>query len=180
MNKIIIFTAILGFAAAAPGVYLSHGHEETHYHVPVVHTVSSPSKTTITKTSNEVNHGGQHVVHVPTKVHYVHEPVHYVHQEPVHTLVHAPVHVEHKHIEPAKSSQYFKLENTQYETKKVITPVVHKVVTPVVSVAPVVHAVHAPVVSHVRSGDSAVSHHSSTVHETVHEVKHLPVYSYHH
>ncbi|KAJ2939027.1 hypothetical protein O0L34_g19005 [Tuta absoluta] len=177
MNKIIIFAAILGFAAAAPGLYLTHDHE-THYHsVPVVHTVSSPSKTTITKTSNEVNHGGHHVVHVPTKVHYVHEPVHYVHHEPVHALVH----VEHKHVEPAKSSQYFKLENTQYKTEKVITPVVHKVVTPVVSVAPVVHAVHAPVVSHIaRSGDSAVSHHSSTVHETVHEVKHLPVHSYYH
>lgn len=95
------------------------------------------SKTTITKNSQLVNHGGHKVVHVP------------VHHELQGHLVAAPVSY-HK----ATSSQFFKLDNTHVD---------------------VPHVQFAKVS---RSGDSAVSHHSSTVHET--EVKTLPLYTLHH
>ncbi|XP_075976261.1 uncharacterized protein LOC142976656 [Anticarsia gemmatalis] len=188
MQNIIIVSAILACAAAAPGylyaaepaVYhtvpltskstytqssqvVDHGSTFVHtpvvhapvVHAPVVHTAVVPvaqSKTTITKADQVVNHGGSAVLH----------PVHAYDVMPVHGLYHVPS------------------KSTITKSNQVVnhggTAVVHAV--PVVH-APVVHApvVHAPVVYHssplvtVKTGDSAITHHSSTVHETVPVVK---------
>lgn len=109
-----------------------------------------------------VNHGGTTVLHAP--VYHAYQPVMYSELAPLKTTVTKSNHV----VNHGGST------------------LVHAPVLPVVH-APIVHApvVHSsvyyssPVVS-VKSGDSATSHQSSTVHETVPVVNHLPLYALHH
>lgn len=117
-------------------------HEPVHIAHVATHVVPAKTKTTITKNSQLVNHGGHKIVHVP---------VH--HEIKEHIVASVPVHYHDYHS--AHSSQFFKLDNTHAE---------------------IPHVEFAKS----RSGDSAVSHHSSTVHETVAEVKSLPLYTLHH
>ncbi|XP_063374475.1 uncharacterized protein LOC134662134 [Cydia amplana] len=183
MQFLVLF-AVLACAAAGP-LYVT---DDVHY--------TLPSKTTITKSSVAVNHGGEVVASVP--VHSVPvvpaHPIHILHAEPkkttvtksnlsinhgsthlVHTvpLVHAsPVHI--LHAEPKKTTvTKSQLSVNHGGTHVVHAPVVHTtsvlvhavpVKTHVHHVQPV-HAVHSsPVLG--RVGDSAISHHSSTVHKT--------------
>lgn len=147
------------------------------------------SKTTVTKNAQLVNHGGHEIHTIP-----------YVHQ-PVHTVIHEPVHIAHvaTHVVPVETKTTI-TKNSQLVNhgghKIVHVPVHHEVQEHIVASAPVEYHsatssqffkldnTHAGV-PHVefgksRSGDSAVSHHSSTVHETVAELKSLPLYTFHH
>ncbi|CAB3227465.1 unnamed protein product [Arctia plantaginis] len=133
---------------------IDHGSTFVHapvvHHVPLVHT-----KTTLTKANQVVNHGGSAVFH----------PVNTYEVMPVHGIYHVP-----SKTTVTKSSQVVNHGGTA---------VVH---------APVAHAtvVHTPVVYHssplvtLKTGDSAISHQSSTVHETVPVVKSLPFVAIHH
>ncbi|OWR52363.1 hypothetical protein KGM_211490 [Danaus plexippus plexippus] len=146
MQRFIVFVSFLACAAAAPGLLVAHASPvvASVHAVPVV-----GSKTTITKSSQVVNHGSPvvHAVHTPVvaavpvvKAAVVAPVVHAVHAAPVVHAVHA-------------------------------APVVHAV-----HAAPVVHAVHAaPVV--VKTVPSAVSHSSSVVSHT--PIKALPVVAVH-
>nr|BAM19315.1 unknown secreted protein [Papilio polytes] len=107
MQGFIVFTALLACAAAAPGLLLAHETPVVAavHAAPVVHAAVPlvGAKTTITKSSQVVNHGAVvspvvvktavpvvHAVHTPV-VHAVHTPVvHAVHAPVVHA-VHAPV-----------------------------------------------------------------------------------------
>ncbi|CAH2085143.1 unnamed protein product [Euphydryas editha] len=125
---------------------------EVEYHVP-------SGKTTVTKSSQVVNHGSTHVLHTPVLA--AHE---------------VEYHVPLGKTTVTKSSQVVNHGNTEV----VHAPVIH---APVVS-APVVHApvyssYSAPIVTY-RTPDSAVSHHSSTVHETLPVVNSLPLYASYH
>ncbi|XP_038217301.1 pupal cuticle protein G1A-like [Zerene cesonia] len=102
MQQVLLFAAFLACAAAAPGVLL-HQAPVVAVHAPVVHALPVASKTTITKSSQLVNHGTPvvHAVHTPVVasvpvvksvpvVPVVHAPV--VHAPVVHApVVHAPV-----------------------------------------------------------------------------------------
>ncbi|KAF9791593.1 hypothetical protein SFRURICE_019992 [Spodoptera frugiperda] len=179
MHTIIIISAILACGAAAPAYLLA---EEAH----VVHTI--PSKSTFTQSSQVVNHGSTHVLHPIETIHtipvvhakttitksnqvvshggtYVH-PVHSISVMPVHEVYHVPK------TTVTKSNQVVNHGGTAV----VHAPVVH---APVVSVAhPVVY--HSSPLVTLKTGDSAVTHHSSTVHETVPVVKSLPLVTLHH
>ncbi|CAG4964321.1 unnamed protein product [Colias eurytheme] len=87
MQKLLVFAAFLACAAAAPGVLL-HQTPVVAVHAPVVHTVPLASKTTITKSSQLVNHGSPvvHAVHTPVVA-----SVPIVKSVPVVPVVHAPV-----------------------------------------------------------------------------------------
>ncbi|CAH2085144.1 unnamed protein product [Euphydryas editha] len=192
MQQIFIFSAILAVTFAAPGylgydVYVPQGkstltssshvidHGSTHVlHAPVLaaHEVEYhvPSgKTTVTKSSQVVNHGSTHVLHTPVLA--AHE---------------VEYHVPLGKTTVTKSSQIVNHGNTEVVHAPIVhTPVVHAPVihAPVVS-APVVQAAvyssySAPIVTY-RTPDSAVSHHSSTVHETLPVVNSLPVYASYH
>ncbi|XP_046967324.1 uncharacterized protein LOC124535237 [Vanessa cardui] len=157
MQQIIIFSAILAVTLAAPG-YLGYNS-----YVPL-------GKSTLTTSSHSIDHGSTHVLHTPVLA--AHE---------------VEYHVPSGKTTVTKSNQVV----NHGSTAVIHTPVVH---APVVH-APVVHApvVHAPVfhaptyytsyssplVSY-KTGDSAVTHQSSTVHETVPVVNSLPLYAYHH
>ncbi|CAH0723470.1 unnamed protein product, partial [Brenthis ino] len=109
MQKFVVFAAFLACAAAAPTLLVSHETPVVAVHAaPVVHTVPVVgSKTTITKSSQVVNHGSVHAVHTPVvhvksavvsapvvhSVHAVHAApvVHAVHAAPVVHAVHHPV-----------------------------------------------------------------------------------------
>lgn len=207
----IIFTTLLASTFAAPGLFLD------------THLVHAPVKSTLTKSSQLVDHGSTTIVHTPViNVHTVHAvPVHIsqttvtknsqlvnhggheihtipiVHQ-PVHTVIHEPVHIAHvaTHVVPVKTKTTV-TKNSQVVNhgghKVVHVPVHHEVQEHLVASVPVDYhkatssqffKLDNVVVPHVelakvsRSGDSAVSHHSSTVHET--EVKSLPLYTLHH
>ncbi|XP_014359573.2 cuticle protein LPCP-23 [Papilio machaon] len=123
MQGFIVFTALLACAAAAPGLLLAHETPVVAavHAAPVVHAAVPVvgAKTTITKSSQVVNHGAVVApVVVKTAV-----PV--VHAAPVVTAVHTPVvHAVH-------------------------TPVVHAVHTPVViKTAPAAIAHSSSVVHH--------------------------------
>ncbi|XP_022826285.1 uncharacterized protein LOC111356229 [Spodoptera litura] len=175
MQTIIIISAILACGAAAPAYLLA---EEAH----VVHTL--PSKSTFTQSSQVVNHGSTHVLHPVETIHtipvvhakttitksnqvvshggtYVH-PVHSISVMPVHEVYHVPK------TTVTKSNQVVNHGGTAVlHTPVIHTPVVH---APVVSVShPVVY--HSSPLVTLKTGDSAVTHHSSTVHETVPVVK---------
>lgn len=104
VNLQVVFAAFLACAAAAPTLLVGHETPVVAVHAaPVVHTVPVVgSKTTITKSSQVVNHGSVHAVHTPVvhvKSAVVSAPVvhsvHAVHAAPVvHAVapvVHAPV-----------------------------------------------------------------------------------------
>ncbi|XP_050349691.1 uncharacterized protein LOC126773085 [Nymphalis io] len=152
MQQIIIFSAILAVTLAAPG-YLGY-----NAYVPL-------GKSTITASSQSIDHGSTHVLHTPVLA--THE---------------VEYHVPLGKTTVTKSNQVV----NHGSTAVVHTPVVH---APVVH-APVVHAplFHAPsyytsysspIVSY-KTGDSAISHQSSTVHETVPVVNSLPLYASYH
>ncbi|XP_053605710.1 larval/pupal cuticle protein H1C-like [Plodia interpunctella] len=106
MKTIVAFTALLACAAAAPGLLVTHETPvvATVHAAPVVHSVPVlAAKTTITKSSQVVNHGTPlvhapvvHAVHAAPVVHTVHAApvVHAVHAAPV-VLKTAPVAVAH-------------------------------------------------------------------------------------
>ncbi|XP_026498355.2 uncharacterized protein LOC113402347 [Vanessa tameamea] len=152
MQQIIIFSAILAVTVAAPG-YLGY-----NAYVPL-------GKSTVTTSSQSIDHGSTHVLHTPVLA--THE---------------VEYHVPLGKTTVTKSNQVV----NHGSTAVIHTPVVH---------APVVHAavVHAPVfhaptyyTSHssplvsYKTGDSAITHQSSTVHETVPVVNSLPLYASYH
>ncbi|XP_064072513.1 uncharacterized protein LOC135193537 [Vanessa tameamea] len=152
MQQIIIFSAILAVTVAAPG-YLGYNS-----YVPL-------GKSTITTSSQSIDHGSTHVLHTPVLA--THE---------------VEYHVPLGKTTVTKSNQVV----NHGSTAVIHTPVVH---------APVVHAavVHAPVfhaptyyTSHssplvsYKTDDSAITHQSSTVHETVPVVNSLPLYASYH
>ncbi|XP_047532008.1 uncharacterized protein LOC125067439 [Vanessa atalanta] len=152
MQQIIIFSAILAVTLAAPG-YLGY-----NTYVPL-------GKSTVTTSSQSIDHGSTHVLHTPVLA--THE---------------VEYHVPLGKTTVTKSNQVV----NHGSTAVVHTPVVH---APVVH-APVVHvpAFHAPsyytsysspLVSY-KTGDSAITHQSSTVHETVPVVNSLPLYASYH
>nr|XP_026498354.1 uncharacterized protein LOC113402346 [Vanessa tameamea] len=152
MQQIIIFSAILAVTLAAPG-YLGYNS-----YVPL-------GKSTLTTSSQSIDHGSTHVLHTPVLA--------------THELEY---HVPLGKTTVTKSNQVV----NHGSTAVIHTPVVH---APVVH-APVVHApvVHAasyytsyssPIVSY-KTGDSAITHQSSTVHETVPVVNSLPLYASYH
>nr|XP_026498355.1 uncharacterized protein LOC113402347 [Vanessa tameamea] len=152
MQQIIIFSAILAVTVAAPG-YLGY-----NAYVPL-------GKSTVTTSSQSIDHGSTHVLHTPVLA--THE---------------VEYHVPLGKTTVTKSNQVV----NHGSTAVVHTPVVH---APVVH-APVVHApvFHAPTyyTSHssplvsYKTGDSAITHQSSTVHETVPVVNSLPLYASYH
>ncbi|CAH2085146.1 unnamed protein product [Euphydryas editha] len=169
MHQIIIFSAILATSLAAPG-YLGYNayvplgkstvtssshlvdHGSTHVlHTPVLaaHEVEYHvplGKTTVTKSSQVVDHGSTHVLHAPVLA--AHE---------------IEYHVPLGKTTVTKSSQVVNHGNTEVIHAPVVhAPVVH---APIIS-APFYSSYSAPITTY-KTGDSAVSHHSSTVHETV-------------
>lgn len=199
-----IFTTLLASTIAAPGLLLD------------THVIHAPVKSTLTKSSQLVDHGSTTVIHAPViPVHTVHtnnaelvnhggheiHTIPYVHH-PVHTVIHEPLHIAHvaTHVAPVKTKTTV-TKNSQLVNhgghKIIHVPVHHEVKEHLVASVPVnyysatssqffkLDNAHAEV-PHVgfagvsRSGDSAVSHHSSTTHETVAEVKSLPLYTLHH
>ncbi|XP_047532006.1 uncharacterized protein LOC125067437 [Vanessa atalanta] len=162
MQQIIIFSAILAVTLAAPG-YLGYNS-----YVPL-------GKSTITTSSQSIDHGSTHVLHTPVLA--THE---------------VEYHVPLGKTTVTKSNQVVNHGSTTViHTPVVHAPVVHAPVVhaPVVQ-TPVVHAqvFHAPtyytsysspLVSY-KTGDSAITHQSSTVHETVPVVNSLPLYASYH
>lgn len=177
-------------------------HAPVYTHVPVVHELSS-AKSTVTKSSQVVNHGGTTVVHAPV---YTHVPVVHEHVPVVHELSSAKSTV-------TKSSQVVNHGGTTVLHAPDMThyvPAVHEIgsaKSTVTKSSQVVNhggttVVHAPVFGHVmhhvydyaphsvvyspqvyssaKTGDSAISHHSSTVHETEPVVNHYPLYALYH
>nr|XP_026492873.1 uncharacterized protein LOC113398373 [Vanessa tameamea]XP_026492874.1 uncharacterized protein LOC113398375 [Vanessa tameamea] len=152
MHQIIIFSAILAVTLAAPG-YLGYNS-----YVPL-------GKSTVTTSSQSIDHGSTHVLHTPVLA--THE---------------VEYHVPLGKTTVTKSNQVV----NHGSTAVIHAPVVH---APVVH-APVVHApvFHAPTyyTSHssplvsYKTGDSAITHQSSTVHETVPVVNSLPLYASYH
>ncbi|KAM3959961.1 uncharacterized protein ACR2FA_005982 [Aphomia sociella] len=148
-------------------------------HVASVHIPSS--KTTVTKSSQVVNHGGSAVVHSVPVIHSV--PI--VHSVPLST--HDVHHSTLLHNVPSKTTVTKSNQVVNHGSTTLIhthIPVVHT--APVVAHSAPVLVQSAPVLAHsapllsLKTGDSAISHHSSTVHETVPIVKSLPVYALHH
>ncbi|CAH2085147.1 unnamed protein product [Euphydryas editha] len=142
MQQIIIISAVLAVTLAAPG-YLGY---DTY--VPL-------RKSTLTSSSQFVDHGSTHVLHAPVLAHNV------------------EYHVPIGKTTVTKSNQVVNHGSTEVVHAPVVhAPVLHASVvhTPVVH-APIVHApvytsYSAPIATY-KTGDSAISHHSSTVHETV-------------
>lgn len=147
---------------------VDHGTTFIHEPIfPLFHEISS-KKSTLTKSSQVVNHGGTAVVHAP--VYHSYHPVTYGEAVPSKTTV-------------TKSNQIVNHGSTTVVHAPVL-PVLH---TPVVH-TPIVHTseIHTPIYSYyssplsIKTGDSAISHHSSTVRETEPLVNHLPLYALHH
>uniref|UniRef100_A0A2A4JT38 Cuticle protein n=1 Tax=Heliothis virescens TaxID=7102 RepID=A0A2A4JT38_HELVI len=166
MQSIIIISAILACGAAAPAYLLS---EPTH----VIHSVPL-TKSTYTQSSQVVDHGSTHVLHPVTAIHSI--PV--VHAKTTitkadHVVSHGGsyVHPVHSYVMPVHEVYHYPKTTITKSNQVVNHGGTHLVHAPVVSVA------HAPVVYHssplvtLKTGDSAVTHHSSTVHETVPVVK---------
>lgn len=136
-------------------------HAPVYTHVPVVHELSS-AKSTLTRSSQVVNHGGTAVLHAPVMT-YSHIPV-------VHELGSAKSTL-------TKSSQVVNHGGTAVVHAPLYSHVMHHVYDH----APHSSLVYAPqVYSSASTGDSAISHHSSTVHETEPVVNHYPLYALHH
>ncbi|XP_052754484.1 uncharacterized protein LOC113520947 [Galleria mellonella] len=201
MQNTIIFAAIFACATAAPALLLSHDtelmhtvplakstitkssqavdHGSTLIHTPVlpvvhtslVHTPVVPvSKSTVTKSSQVVNHGGTAVVHsvsvVPLAAHAVQQDA-IVHAAPSKTTV-------------TRSNQFVNHGSTLIHSNLIpvhTAPVLTQSAPVLVHPTPLFHS--SPLLS-LKTGDSAVSHHSSTVHETVPVVKSLPYVSLYH
>ncbi|CAH0399263.1 unnamed protein product [Chilo suppressalis] len=169
MEKLVVFTGMLALAAAAPAIILSHDAE---LHVPF------SSKTTITKSSQHVDHGSTYVhalpvIHTAPVVHA--SPILHIEQPKTvitknTAVLHSVPVIHHTYHVPQKTT----VTKSNHQINHGSTHVVHASV------------VHTPVLIHssplvtLKSGDSAVSHHSSTVHETVPIVNTVPLVSYHH
>lgn len=151
-NPQIIFT-ILAATSASPVLLAEH-----YSNIPV-------AKSTFTQSSQLVDHGSTyHAVPVFHTVEPSKKTVTSSSQVVNHggtTILHTPVHYEVHSVPVVKSHVQ------EYGT------IVH---APVVTSPVVYHS--SPVV--VKTGDSAVSHQSSTVHETVPIVNSVPLYSLHH
>ncbi|CAH0723466.1 unnamed protein product, partial [Brenthis ino] len=149
MQNIIVFTAVLATAIAAPL------NLEYNMYVPL-------SKSTLTSSSQVVDHGSTHVLHAPVLAHEV-----------------------EYHVPLAKSTLTKSSHVVNHGSTTVVhTPVSHAVIAhaPVshAVVAPVSHALvaHAPVYSVsspvlYKAPDSAISHQSSSTYNSV------PVYAFH-
>ncbi|CAK1579774.1 unnamed protein product [Parnassius mnemosyne] len=160
MKNFITFLATVACVAAAPGYLLTH--EPDYVHLPV-------SKSTYTTSSQTIDHGSTHVIHPLPVVHtapLVHIPMSYSTQSHERTTYNAPA---------SKTT----VTNSKQIVNHGSTSVYH---------APVVHPVVAlhssPVVYHsspvaFKNPDYAVSHQSSTVHETVPVVNSLALYALH-
>lgn len=124
-------------------------------------------KSTLTSSSHVVDHGSTHVLHAPVVA--AHE---------------VEYHLPYGKTTVTKSSQVMNHGNTEVVHAPVVhAPVVHSVHAPVIH-TPVVHApvyssYSSPIVTY-KTPDSAVSHHSSTVHETVPVVNSLSLYASYH
>ncbi|CAH2040892.1 unnamed protein product, partial [Iphiclides podalirius] len=157
-----MFLATIACAAAAPGFFLAE--EPDYVHLPL-------HKSTFTSSSQTVDHGSTHVLH----------PIPVVHTAP---LVHVPSSISTQSHE--RTSYHAPAAKTTVTNSKQIvdhgsTAVYH---APVLHSSPV--AFHSsPVLYHsspfvaLKTPDSAVSHHSSTVHETVPVVNSYPLYALH-
>ncbi|CAG9787085.1 unnamed protein product [Diatraea saccharalis] len=178
MEKIILFSAILAVAATAPSFLLSHDAE---LHVPLT------SKSTITKSSQHVDHGSTFVhsvplVHATPLVHaspivQIDPPKAVITETSYNTILHSAPVLHHTYHVPQKTTVTKSNHSIHHGSTHVVhAPVVHTPIVPVVHSPVVVHS--SPLVT-LKSGDSAVSHHSSTVHETVPIVKSLSLLSYH-
>ncbi|CAH2241381.1 jg15580 [Pararge aegeria aegeria] len=159
MQKIIIISAILAIAAAAPG------NLAYNTYVPL-------SKSTLTSSSQTVDHGSTHVLHTPVvplaKSTLTHSTQTVDHGS-THVL-HTPLYMTHEveyHVPLAKTTS---TKSSQYINHGSLSPVVH-------SYSPLlVHS--APVVSY-KAPTSAITHHSSTVHETLPVLNSLSYYALH-
>lgn len=157
-----MFLSIIACAVAAPGFLLAE--EPDYIHLPL-------AKSTFTASSQAVDHGSTHVLH----------PVPVVHSAP---LVQVPMSISTQ--SHARTSYHAPASKTTVTNSKQIvnhgsTAVYH---APLFHSSPV--AVHTSPVLYqpsslvaLKTPDSAVSHHSSTVHETVPVVNSYPLYALH-
>ncbi|XP_059045706.1 uncharacterized protein LOC131841408 [Achroia grisella] len=176
----IFLAAILAYTTAAPALLLGHEAE-------FIHSVPLTAKSTITRSNQVVDHGST-LIHSPIV------PV--VHQAP---LIHAAsVDIPASKFTVTKSSQVVNHGSTAVvHSVPLATHIQDAVVavpskttvtksnqivdhgTPLLAHSAPLLAHSAPLVS-LKTGDSAVSHHQSTVHETVPVVKSVPLVSLYH
>lgn len=164
----IIISSILACAAAAPAYLLA---EQAH----VIHSI--PSKSTYTQSSQVVDHGSTHVYHAPIAT-YHSVPV--VHSKSTITAANHVVDHGSTYIQPVHAVSVMPVHEVYHIPKTTVTKsnqVVNHGSTTLVHAPVVYHS--SPLVS-LKTGDSAVTHQSSTVHETVPVVKSLEYYSLHH
>ncbi|XP_032516044.2 uncharacterized protein LOC116769127 [Danaus plexippus] len=162
MKNIIILSAVLAVTVAAPtndynsyvplskSTFTSSSQAVDHGSTHVLHPVLPLAKSTLTHSTHSVDHGSTHILHAPLIMHDV-----------------------EYHVPLAKTTVTKSNQVVDHGSSALIhAPILHT------------HVAHAPVYLHsepivsYRTPDSAISHHSSTVHETVPLVN--SYYAFHH